>query len=306
MIACEQDSSTAPQFSIIIPVYNDWMPLRGCLQSLQEQINPPSFEVAVVDDGSEERAPDSVLYAPRSYSCIVVRQEHSGISSARNHGIRATRGNVLLFVDADCRLDPNCLTALNASISGSPKDDYFQLRLIGDRSTLLGKAEELRLAAFQHLMLQPDSRIRYLNTAGFAIRRSGGDSDVLFHPEAIRGEDTLLLADLIQAGELPLFVREAVVEHTISLSLFECLRKDIRSVQQESSAYEMIAAKGVRIRVSHSERLQLLRSMWKAADEDSIGRSAWFVVVARQALQRIVSFGHHYLRVACNGLTRQF
>jgi cellulose synthase/poly-beta-1,6-N-acetylglucosamine synthase-like glycosyltransferase len=305
MIPREQDSKIAPAFSVIIPVYNDWTPLEVCLQSLNVQLDPPSFEVIVVDDGSPEDGHPAVDCEGRPYPCSVIRQEHIGIAAARNNGIRSSRGSILLFVDADCRLDRNCLASLNAAISSAPDHDYFQLRLTGDRSNLLGRAEELRLAAFQDLKLQSDSRIRYLNTAGFAIRRSALHGDVLFHPGVSRGEDTLLLADLMQAHKLPRFVPSAVVEHTISLSLLECLRKDLRSVQQESRAYEMIAARGMQIRVRHSERVQLLQAMWKTAKQDSIGRSAWFVVVARQALQRIASFGHQYLRIGSTRFERQ-
>ena len=39
------------KISIVIPVYNDWKPLNGCLQSLSRQRSAPSFEVIVVDDG---------------------------------------------------------------------------------------------------------------------------------------------------------------------------------------------------------------------------------------------------------------
>jgi glycosyltransferase involved in cell wall biosynthesis len=302
---CERELSTAPQFSVIIPVYNDWTLLERCLQSLNEQLNPPAFEVIVVDDGSSDCAPECVPDGKRSFSCRVVRQEHTGIASARNHGIRAATGSVLLFVDSDCRLDARCLAALNASIVSSPAHDCFQLHLTGDKSNLLGRAEELRLAAFQRLMLQPDCRIRYLNTAGFAIRRSRANGVELFDPGAVRGEDTLLLAQLIQTSELPLFVADAVVEHTISLSLIDCLRKDIRSVRQESKAYEMIAAKGVQIRVSHPERLRLLRAMWAAAGQESIGRTAWFVAVTRQAVQRVFSFSYQYWRLGSSRLDPQ-
>jgi hypothetical protein len=204
----------------------------------------------------------------------------------------------LLFVDADCRLQTNCLAALSSTIAESPHHDCFQLRLVGNCSSLVGRAEELRLISLQTHMLQPDGCIRYLNTAGFAIRRARVDIQTgVFDPVALRAEDTLLLANLMQGGELPLFVPDAIVEHAIPLSLMGCLRKDIRSVYLEGRTYDIIASRGVRIRVTHRERLRLLLSMWKTAGQHSIGRSAWLVLVGRQALQRMISFGYQCLRV---------
>ncbi len=59
--------------------------------------------------------------------------------------------------------------------------------------------------------------------------------------------------------------------------------------------YETIAASGVKIHVTHRERLQLLSSMWEIARDDAIGRSAWFALVLRQGFKRILSFGYHFL-----------
>jgi glycosyltransferase involved in cell wall biosynthesis len=298
MVQQAQSSSQAPMFSIIVAVYNDWAMLDGCLQSLARQTNGPGFEVIIVDDGSTETAPESVDASSHSYPFTVIRQPHQGIPSARNRGIRASKGTVLLFVDADCRLQLDCLAALGSAIANSPQHDCFQLRLVGNCSNLVGRAEELRLITFQVHMLQTDGRIRYLNTAGFAIRRTLVDLGTgIFDPAALRAEDTLLLANLMQRGDLPWFVPDAIVEHVIPLSLMGCLRKDIRSAYLEGRTYDMIASKGVRIRVTQRERLQMLASMWKAAGRQSIGRSAWFVLVLRQALQRTVSFVYQCLRI---------
>ena len=145
-------------------------------------------------------------------------------------------------------------------------------------------------------MLQPDGCIRYLNTAGFAIRRSRVNLERgVFDPVALRAEDTLLLADLMQSGELPLFVPNAIVQHATPLSLVASLGKSMRSGYLEGRTYEIIASKGIRTRVSHRERLSMLSYMWKKSGQHSIGRSAWFVVVARQALQRIISLIYHVL-----------
>jgi glycosyltransferase involved in cell wall biosynthesis len=299
MVEHQQFSNQAPPvFSIIIAVYNDWALLQGCLQSLAHQTDGSSFEVIVVDDGSTEPAPEFVRSSNFPYPLVAIPQPHSGIPAARNTGIRTSKGAVLLFVDADSRLQASCLAALGSTIANAPQHNCFQLRLVGNCSNLVGRAEELRLTTFQQYMLQPDGRIRYLNTAGFAIRRTRANIEAgVFDPAALRAEDTLLLADLMQAGELPLFVPDAMVEHYIPLSLVGCFRKDIRSAYLEERTNSIIASKGVRIRLSHRERLQLLISLWKTARQPSIGRSAWFVVVVRQALLRMISFLYRCLRL---------
>ena len=287
----EPDSLPAgtPAFSVIIAAYNDWVSLERCLRSLDGQISASRFEVVIVDDGSIVGAPDSVGTVDRNFPLKIVRQMHQGISPARNLGIQNSRGSLLVFVDADCILREDCLERLERVIDKHALDNYFQLRLIGDCSSLVGRAEELRLATIQNHMLQSDGYIRYLNTAGFAIRRVRVDSAAkVFDPAAQRAEDTLLLANLMQGGELPRFVDEAIVQHAIPLSLFARLIKDVRSAYLERTTYGMIAAKGIKFRVSHRERLSMLRSMWKISARRSIGRSAWFVLALRQFLRLVM------------------
>lgn len=290
-------SSAGPQFSIIIAVCNDWAPLDQCLRSLTQQTNGPSFEVIVADDGSNESSSDSIRRWSECYPLTIIRHAHAGISTTRNRGVRVSAGTVLLFVDADCRFQSNCLSSLASTISDFPQHNYFQLHLVGDCVGLVGKAEELRLAMLQEHMLQPDGRIRYLNTSGFAIRRAAVDIEKgLFNPIALRAEDTFLMASLMQRGELPFFVPNATIQHAVHLSLLESLRKDFRSIFLEARTYDLIAAKGVKFRVSHRERLAMLWAMWKRSGRQSIGRRAWFVVAGRQGLRLIASYAYRCLR----------
>jgi glycosyltransferase involved in cell wall biosynthesis len=298
-------STATPQFSIIIAVYNDWGPLEQCLRSLEQQTSAPVFEVIVVDDGSDEPAPDSIRHWNAGFPLIVVPQRHAGIAAARNCGLQNSAGSVLVFTDADCRFEPSCLSALATAIVSFPEHNCFQLHLEGDCSNLVGRAEELRLSTLQNQMLQPDHCIRYLNTSGFAIRRAHIDPNAgLFDPLALRAEDTLLLANLILRGDLPFFVSDATVQHVISLSLIECLGKDVRSAWLEGRTYQIIAAKGVRMRMGNMARLKMLLPTWRAAGQNSIGRAAWFVLVARRMLQRIVSLLYECLPSAAKSVDR--
>ncbi len=290
MVTPDAVSGTAPAFSVIVPVYNDWEPLRECLQSLGRQENPPSFEVVIVDDGSEEPAPEFIRQWADRYPLAIIHQPHRGIPTARNRGVQTSKGSVLVFVDADCRLGTDCLANLGATVLRLPEHNSFQLRLTSDLSSLVGKSEELRFTALQNRLVQPDGCIRYLNTSAFAIRRARVDPEKGFFDLRVhRGEDTLLLVNLIEGGELPFFVANAIVQHVIPLSLGPCLLKDIRSAYLERKAYDIIASKGVRMRVSNRERLAMLSSMWQRAGQRDIGRLAWFVLVGRQTIQRMVS-----------------
>jgi glycosyltransferase involved in cell wall biosynthesis len=284
-------STTTPLFSIIIAAYNDWAALNACLRSLTLQTNPPRFEVILVDDGSAESTPDFIRDWRNRYPLTIARQPHAGVSAARNRGAQISQAPILLFADADSRFHVNCLEVLASTIASSPQHNGFQLRLTGDCATLVGRVEELRLITLQDHLLQPDGCLRYLNTAGFAIRRTEVNVEAgVFYTGAVRGEDTLLLANMMARGKLPLLVANAIVQHETPFSLMESLRKEIRSAYLEMDTYKIIDTKGVKYRVTHAERLQMLRAMWKTSGRASIGRAAWFVLVTRQVLRLALHF----------------
>jgi glycosyltransferase involved in cell wall biosynthesis len=282
-------SANMPHFSIIIAVYNDWGPLDHCLCALAQQEKAPPFEVIVVDDGSDDSVPESIRLWNDRLPLTVLRQPHSGIAAARNLGIENSTGSVLVFTDTDCEMRSDCLLALHAAMLNFPQNSSFQLHLVSNCSSLINRAEKLRLMSIQEQTLQPDGRIRYLNTAGFAIRTAYlSPAAPIFEPQAQRAEDTLLLANLILRGALPLFVADAVVQHRIRLSWTECLLKDARSAWREGRTYNMIAAKGVTVRIGDRARMKMMISMWKASNHPSIGRMAWVVVITRRAMHRSV------------------
>ena len=66
-------------------------------------------EIVVVDDGSEDGTADAIQALQIPMPLRVLRQTHRGLAAARNLGIRATRGEIVLFIDDDTIPDPDLL-----------------------------------------------------------------------------------------------------------------------------------------------------------------------------------------------------
>ena len=89
------------KFSIVIPVYNVINYLPKCMSSvLCQSFN--GYEIILVDDGSTDGSGKLCdQYAEKDKRIKVIHQENQGLSSARNIGIRAAKGEFLLFLDSD-------------------------------------------------------------------------------------------------------------------------------------------------------------------------------------------------------------
>jgi|WetSurMetagenome_2_1015567.scaffolds.fasta_scaffold114498_2 glycosyltransferase involved in cell wall biosynthesis len=86
-----------PQISVVIPAYNAARWIAETIESVLVQTFQ-DFEIIVVDDGSTDETAEAVTKFKR-VKCI--HQENSGLSSARNTGIRAAMGEYIAFIDAD-------------------------------------------------------------------------------------------------------------------------------------------------------------------------------------------------------------
>jgi len=92
-------NNTQPLVSIVIPVYNAESYVYTTLESVLKQ-SWRELEVIVVNDGSTDRSMEicEQFGDPR---IRYVEQENGGLASARNAGIKHTRGDFLGFIDAD-------------------------------------------------------------------------------------------------------------------------------------------------------------------------------------------------------------
>ena len=104
-----------PMFlSFIVPVYNAETYLPECLDSLLRQDIPQGdYEIICVNDGSKDGSL-SVLqdYQSRFPNIRIIDKENGGVTTARNAGLAAVKGEYIWFVDADDLILENSLEKL--------------------------------------------------------------------------------------------------------------------------------------------------------------------------------------------------
>lgn len=107
--------------SIIIPAYNAAKTIQMCLESVFNQTYK-DIEVIVVNDGST----DDLLLALTNcrQKITIVSQENKGAPSARNYGFKFSRGEYVLFLDADISMKPEMLAKMHEALESDKSASY--------------------------------------------------------------------------------------------------------------------------------------------------------------------------------------
>jgi len=114
---------THKETSIIIPTLNEEKSISQCLETV---VNIPGIEIIVSDGGST----DSTVEIAGQHSDVKVVFSLAGRSIQMNNGAACARGEILLFLHADCIL---------------PREDVLKIRQTFDRGKFVGGAFQIKL-----------------------------------------------------------------------------------------------------------------------------------------------------------------
>jgi len=126
--------------SVVLPVYNERGHLRTEIERIQQALHasPYSFEVIVVDDGSDD---GSELDLPTIDGIRLIRHTHNrGAGTARRTGTTAARGRVVVWTDVD-------MTYPNDEIPMLVKEMEGFDHVVGARRTEEGTKRVVRVPA---------------------------------------------------------------------------------------------------------------------------------------------------------------
>lgn len=108
--------------SVVIPLFNKYNHIERCLDSILNQEFSP-IEIIVVDDGSTD---GSASFVDEYYPQVrLIKQKNSGVSVARNNGIKAAKSEFIALLDADDFWMPNFLSSIQNLIKNYPQASTF-------------------------------------------------------------------------------------------------------------------------------------------------------------------------------------
>ena len=207
---------TSPETTIIVPVWNAESEIEGFIRSFQEVHFPSGgVELVVVDNGSTDATVSEVKRhcGNLSFSVQVVCELHFQSSyAARNRGIQAARGELLVFTDIDCRPDPHWLLQATEAFSNPT------LQLAGGNVVFTYRTSRPSGAEWvdAHTNMQIERNIRergVAKTANLFVRRSLFSEIGLFRSDLRSGGDVEWTRRASQAGIQIKYLSSAMVRH---------------------------------------------------------------------------------------------
>ncbi|GAB4377501.1 MAG: hypothetical protein Kow0042_25360 [Calditrichia bacterium] len=198
--------------SIVIPSYNSEKTIYNCLQALHNQNYEGEYEI-ILADSSVDQTPEIVKeHFPRVK--LIRFESKTDPGTARNAGVRQSKGDVILFIDSDCiasedwvqkicRLHdshPEVAAVGGAAANGNPSDDEV---------AWAGYMAEFR----EYIPENPAGYVWHIPTLNISYKRwvfeKYGYFDSRYYPQ----EDLVFNYQLTQNGDKILFDPSIIVWH---------------------------------------------------------------------------------------------
>lgn len=197
-----------PAVSVIIPALDEGKYIASTLKSLRAQDYPRRFELIVADGNSE----DNTAAIAKKFCDSVVIEPTRTIAAGRQAGVCASRGDILLFTDADSLADPHWVSSMVHAF-----DDPKVVAAFGMTEPREGNWLERFLLRYSVLVTA--SLLNWIGTdyvtgSNMALRRSAYDQIGGFNIYLVTGEDTDVIHRAHSQGKV-VFVSDSVVRYSM-------------------------------------------------------------------------------------------
>ena len=188
--APQTSDAKLPMCSVVICSYNGASTVESCLKSM-ERLRYPNFEVIFVDDGSTDNTQEILRRFPWVRN---IRQRNMGLSVARNVGMNAALGEVVVYTDSDCEADEDWLYFLALTLVRSGHAGVGGPNLIPDEGSWVADCVGLSPGGPTHVMIDDRQAehvpgcnmafytavLKQVNGFDSQFRKAGDDVDLIW------------------------------------------------------------------------------------------------------------------------------
>jgi glycosyltransferase involved in cell wall biosynthesis len=185
-----------PKFSIIIPAYNEASFISLCLESLDKQITKTSYEVIVIDNAST----DATAELAKKAGARVVHEPKKGVCAARQAGLLAARGDIIISTDADTQFDKNWLNRIEMVFYTNSEVVAVAGPVSFNNAPIWGKIYPKLLFGATHLSYLLFGSPFYISACNFAYKRSSFDGYNVLLKQG--GDELYVLKNLKKKGRV--------------------------------------------------------------------------------------------------------
>ena len=205
--------------SVVVPTRDRPEQLGRCLDALASQ-RGAELQILVVDDGSADGTSVPTVVASRS-GVTLLRTGRSGPVAARNAGVAASTGDVVLFLDDDCVPEPEWAARLCGAVIANGVD------VVGGTTSF--DAHRPLVAASETVVRYAEDRLGFVTTRNAGCLRAFASAHPFDegYPEAA-GEDRAWCATIRGLGGSLAREPGAIVHHDVHLDAVRFLRQHAR------------------------------------------------------------------------------
>lgn len=200
---------SVPEISVIIPSYRAREYVDACMASMLHSPSSAPFEVIIVESSGDGTAE----YIRRAHPAVnvIALPQRAYPGEARNIGIQAAQGGIIVFTDMDCVAQPGWLDTIRRLHRETRYRVIGGAVANGTPDSLIGTAEYF-VEFNEFTPFRPEGEARLLPTCNVALKKEifaqyGGFEAV------IKGSDTLFTRRLIEQGEPIYFTPAFQVAH---------------------------------------------------------------------------------------------
>lgn len=195
-----------PILSIIIPVFNTAKYLNICFESVLHQ-SFKDWECLIINDGSSDGSGEICdEWSKRDKRFRTFHKSNGGQASARNIGLRESRGKFIMFLDSDDKIcNNNLIESLINLMSNSSSTSFIQytLRAYSDNDVLkfsTGVKDDVKLSSQSEIVKSFMEKCITTIVCDKIFRKTEQFSNLRF-PEGVYYEDECFLLDVISISD---------------------------------------------------------------------------------------------------------